>query len=238
MPDNKENKKVNIHSGHRERMRTRFFRGGIDALEDHEILEFLLFYVHKVKDTNPLGHALIKKFKTLDGVFSASRDELCKVDGISDSGAALLMLIGSLYNRIRKSANTKKAVISNAESAGQYCMELLKDLPNERMMVVSLNSLREVLSADVVSDGTCNATSADIRKILEIAMLRKASGVLLCHNHIGDSPNPSVSDIGATNRIISVLEGINISVIDHVICSGDTYVSMSERGILDVRVDA
>ena len=36
-----ENK--NIHKGHRDRVRSRFLQKGIDAFDDHQILEFLLF---------------------------------------------------------------------------------------------------------------------------------------------------------------------------------------------------
>ena len=38
-----ENK--NPHSGHRERMRKKFLDNDIDVFSDHEILEFLLYYM-------------------------------------------------------------------------------------------------------------------------------------------------------------------------------------------------
>ena len=101
------------------------------------------------------------------------------------------------------------------------------------MIVVSLNSLRDVLAVDVVSEGTFNATNADVRKILEIALLRKATGIILAHNHPGDSPHPSAADTAITAKIMTVLEGINIAVIDHIICSNGSYSSMSERGVMD-----
>ncbi len=232
MPD-KDTKKDNIHKGHRERVRKRFLKDGINAFEDHQILEFLLFYVHKIKDTNPIGHALINKFKSLDGVFSASYEELCSVDGISESGASLIMLIGQLRNRISRDTMEKKVRFSTHRDAAEYCMKLFDGLSVEKLFLISLNSMKDVISTDVISEGTCNATTADMRKILEIAMLRKASGVIITHNHPGDSPHPSSSDVAVTTKIINLLESINISVIDHIICSGSDYSSMSERGILE-----
>lgn len=233
MPDNNENKNVNIHSGHRERMRKKLLKHGIGAFEDHEILEFLLFYVNKQKDTNPIGHKLIDKFKSLEAVFGASFNELCSVDGINEVGAALIMLVGALPNRLSLNSAKQKAHLGSHREAAEFCSQFFKGLDYEKMIVVSVNSAREVLAVDEVSTGTTNATSVDIRKILEIALLRKATGIILAHNHPSDSPHPSAGDTAVTTRIISVLEGINISVIDHIICSNDSYSSMSERGLLD-----
>ncbi len=229
--------KENVHRGHRERVRQRFAQNGIDSLDDYQILEFLLFYVHKRKDTNPLGHELINKFKTLDGVFSATYDELCSVDGIGDAGASLITLIGQLRNRIKRSNMARKVRLFTTEDAGEYCSRFFEDLPNERMIVVSLNSKKDVIATDIISEGGPNSTLVDVRKVLEIAMLRKASGIILSHNHPGDSTHPSASDIAVTSNIIRVLEGINISVIDHIICNGNTYTSLSERGLLDAKPD-
>ncbi len=228
-----DKEKQDIHKGHRERVRKRFLKEGISVLDDHQVLELLLFYVHKVKDTNPIGHKLINKFKSLEGVFAAGYDELCSVEGINEAGAALIMLIGQLRNRLSLSNIQNRVRLETVSQAGEYCMNFFKDLPNERMILISLNSKKEVIASDIISDGNSNATVVDVRKILEFALLRKAAGVVLSHNHPGDTTHPSASDVAVTERIIRVLEGINIAVIDHIICNDDSYESMSERGFLD-----
>ena len=43
------------HDGHRDRLRKRFLTHGLDALQDHEVLELLLFYALPRKDTNDLA---------------------------------------------------------------------------------------------------------------------------------------------------------------------------------------
>ena len=35
---------VSLHEGHRDRVKSRFLNEGLDAFEDHQILELLLFY--------------------------------------------------------------------------------------------------------------------------------------------------------------------------------------------------
>ncbi len=82
-----ETVKKNIHAGHRERMRNRFLAAGFDNFQPHEVLEVLLYEFIPVRDTNPLGHALIEHFGSVENVLMASPEELSKVPGIGKKNA-------------------------------------------------------------------------------------------------------------------------------------------------------
>ena len=70
----------NIHEGHREKLRNRFINEkGFEHFEDHQILEFLLFYTFPQKDTNPLAHRLLEHFGSLKGVLEARPEQLMAV---------------------------------------------------------------------------------------------------------------------------------------------------------------
>ena len=64
------------HSGHRARKRRQFRDHGIDAFADHEVLELLLYYAVPRRDTNPIAHALMDRFGSLNAVLSAPVEEL------------------------------------------------------------------------------------------------------------------------------------------------------------------
>ena len=51
---------MSVHDGHRDRLRSRFLEHGTDAMEDHALLELLLFYACPRIDTNPLAHRLLE----------------------------------------------------------------------------------------------------------------------------------------------------------------------------------
>jgi len=74
--------KKNIHAGHRQRMRERFLTSGFDNFQPHEVLEVMLYEFIPVRDTNPLGHALMDRFGSVINVLTASPKELEKVPGI------------------------------------------------------------------------------------------------------------------------------------------------------------
>lgn len=65
-----------VHDGHRERMRDRIRRSDLSALQDHEILEYILYAFVPRKDTNEIAHALIERFGSFSGVLNADESAL------------------------------------------------------------------------------------------------------------------------------------------------------------------
>ena len=79
---------MSIHEGHRERMRKQLKTSGMDSLSDVQVLEVLLYYAAPRGDTNPAAHALLSRFGTLDGVFSASTRSVRRSTACSSIEAA------------------------------------------------------------------------------------------------------------------------------------------------------
>ena len=93
-----------VHTGHRARMRERFLRDGAETLDTHELLEMLLYHAIAQKDTNPLAHALLDRFGSLEGVFGATKEELCTVSGVGEKIAAFLLENGKAARVILSAA--------------------------------------------------------------------------------------------------------------------------------------
>ncbi len=119
----------NLHEGHRERLRNRFVKDGLESFEDHNILELLLFYSIARKDTNEEAHALINEFGSLSGVFDASYEDLCKVKGIGERTASLIKLVPEIFRKYETDKINKNGVIlNNAELVAKYASKYFKGL--------------------------------------------------------------------------------------------------------------
>ena len=81
---------ADMHKGHRARLRQRFIKAGLEGFAPHEVLELLLTFAIPRRDTNPIAHALIRRFGSLHGVFEAKYAELIKVEGIGEQAATLI----------------------------------------------------------------------------------------------------------------------------------------------------
>ena len=104
---------VGIHDGHREKMRQRFLKSGLDSFADHEALELLLYYAIPRRDTNPIAHALMERYGSLSAVLTAPVEDLKKVEGIGESAAVLLKLAPQLYRKARLSYAEQDTVLSS-----------------------------------------------------------------------------------------------------------------------------
>lgn len=76
---------MQVHKGHRQRMKRRFLEHGLDNFDDVNVLELLLFYADPRRDTNPLAHALLDQFGSLAGVLEAAPGDLEKIPGIGEN---------------------------------------------------------------------------------------------------------------------------------------------------------
>ena len=85
-----------IHEGHRSRMRAKLLTHGQRIFDTYELLEMLLYHMIPYKDTNPLSKRLLAAFGSLEGVLSASREELAACLGIGERTADFLTAVGTL----------------------------------------------------------------------------------------------------------------------------------------------
>ena len=77
-----------------------------------------------------------------------------------------------------------------------------------------------------------NAAEGSTRKLAELCLERKASAVILAHNHLSGVAMPSAEDEMATTRFNRALNLIGVELSDHIIVAGCSYVSMREGRLL------
>ena len=115
---------MGLHDGHRQRSKRRYLALGAEGMEDHQLLELLLFYAIPRQDTNETAHRLIQRFGSLQGVLHAAPEELTSVEGVGENAAVLVRLVGDMALRARCSSLPQK-VLNSPDRTGAYFMELL-----------------------------------------------------------------------------------------------------------------
>lgn len=223
-----------MHEGHRQRLKRRFLQEGLDSFEDHEVFELLLYYAIPQGDTNPLAHRILDEFDKLPkAVFDASLEDLLKIDGVGEHTAVLIKLIPQLSNFFTSLSTREMTVLNTSFDAGKYVCSKIGCLKNEVFAIICLDAQRRVLKFEKIENGTASQANVSPRKVVECAIKYNSSGVILCHNHPSGGNVASESDRILTNKLCSLLEGMEIHVIDHMIAiSSEKYISMSDSGIM------
>lgn len=224
----KEN--ANVHAGHRERLRERFLREGLENFEEHNVLELLLFYAIPMKDTNEEAHNLINTFGSLSEVFDAKYEDLCKVKGIGERTATLIKLVPELFRKYEiNKLNKGEVVLNSPDLVAKYVSKYFKGLTEEKLYVLCLDANCKMLGFELISTGVANATVLDNRLIAKYAYLYDAASILLVHNHPSGIMAPSKNDVNATIKIADAMTAIGIRLSDHIIIgNGDDYFSFRD----------
>ena len=220
------------HHGHRDRLRKRFLMHGLDVLQDHEVLELLLFYALPRKDTNELARVLLQHFGSIAAVLEAPLEELKQVGGIGENAAVLLHLITPLSRRYQLSRAEKGVCLSTTHACGEYLLPYFFGATEEMVYILCLDSKCKVLACRLLQVGSVNSATVSLRKAAEVAMSCNASSVVLAHNHTSGLALPSKADIDTTLALKNVLEPLEIQLADHIVVADQDFVSMKDNGYL------
>lgn len=220
-----------MHEGHRKRLRDTYLQSGADALHDHQLLELLLTFSIPRKDTNPIAHALLSAFGSLEDVLRADVNELMKIDGVGESTAVLLSLVGDMPTRMAYD-KSKPVRLATPKDAMAYCRALLLQQRYEVMYIVSLDKNLRVLHCEKLSSGTLTETAVYPRLVVESALRHSAHSILLAHNHPSGDLTPSKADVEATAMVLRALEPIGIRLHDHIIVSKNGAFSMARDSLM------
>ncbi len=223
-----------MHEGHRDRMRQRVIENGIDSLQPHEVLEYLLFYAIPRKDTNELAHTLIDSFGSLSAVFSADYEALLQTKNMTENAAHLLSSIPQIlryYDRDLQSG--KKKVVSRKD-----CLSHLRTFfigaTEEKVYLLCLDADNNIIKTQLIAKGQPAQVSLEPRAVVSEAMKQKAVAVILAHNHPSGKVEPSTADIEITKSIAVALELISVKLYDHYIFTNTTHFSFFENGLVDL----
>lgn len=137
------------------------------------------------------------------------------------------------YNRERPIDKTKP--VTNSREAVELLYDTLRGLDHEEVWVLYLNKAGKPILKTRIGEGTLDTAIIDKRKIICTALEKKATGVILYHNHPSGVPEPSACDIRETESLSKALKVFDMSLMDHIIVSDSKYYAFSEEKTIDIR---
>jgi len=219
-------------SGHRERLRARFLKGGAEAMPDYELLELALFAAIPRRDTKPLAKALLKRFGSFAEVIAAPRERLLEIEGVGDSVANQLKIVEAAAQRLAKTKVMGRPALSSWSALLDYCTATMARSEKEEFRVLFLDRKNHLIADEVQNRGTVDHTPVYPREIIKRALELGASSIILVHNHPSGDPTPSKADIAMTREIAGAAKALSISVHDHLVIGRGGHASFKSLGLL------
>ena len=94
--------------------------------------------------------------------------------------------------------------VVSSEDAYRYLLPTYKEgtvCYKEYFKVLFLNQAKQVLGYTLISEGGITETCADVRVILQAALLTNSVAIILAHNHPSGNLKPSRQDMEITKQI-------------------------------------
>lgn len=184
--------KNNLHEGHRTRLRKRFREEGLDAFDDHQALELLLFFAIPRRDTNELAHLLLRRYGSFSALLEADPVDLAQTEGVGEAASTLLSLVPTLTRRYSLDrARQERHTLTTSERAAEFLVPFMAGRTEEVFYVVCLDTQCRVIVPALVVEGLPDRAHIEPRQAVEVALRHKAHSVILAHNHPTARAKPS-----------------------------------------------
>lgn len=227
--------------GHRGRLRERFLAGGDDALPDYELLELLLFYTVREKDTKELAKELLSEFGSLGRLVNADLDRFerfaerldpSKHAPIDRKTVVLFRAVRTIAARLAREEVPVGTELTNWDKLIAYLRASMGHRPVEQFRLLFLDRRNVLIADEMTNEGSIDHTPVYPREVVKRALALDASAIIMVHNHPSNHPQPSRGDIEMTQVVQKALKAVGVVLHDHVIVSRKGHSSFKQMGLL------
>ena len=119
----------------------------------------------------------------------------------------------------------KKEVVTPRQ-AMEIAKKMLLDEYKEHFITLQLNARNKLISAEITSVGTLEASLVHPREVFRPAVINHSSAIIVLHNHPSGETEPSKEDLKVTERLKKAGEILGIEILDHIIFSREKFTSL------------
>ena len=219
---------LDLHAS--ERPREKLLARGATVLSDGELIAILLRTGTAGASVLDLAQSLVRR---VDGHLirfaDLTPDDLCAVRGIGRDKAATLVAAFELGKRfVEDLSHLDDMPVTHARTVYRLMLPRLKGIGHEECWLLCLNAASQLVSSRKISSGGTTETVVDNKMILAEALGCHSRSIILVHNHPNLNPLPSAADIECTRRLHEAAKSVDLTLLDHVIISGNGYYSFAD----------
>lgn len=175
-----------------------------------------------VSDADAAVNSINERFDSAATLLAADFEMLASIPELGEQGACFMRLAVSIAAR-RISDGFKFARVHTEDEIVEYFKALFLTETSEVVYCMLFDGAGKAIACEFISEGTVTTTEILPRKMLEIAIKRHASSIIVAHNHPGGKPVASVDDIVATEKISSLFSHSGKRLLCHYVIAGAEY---------------
>ena len=213
-----------------QRPREKLLLKGATALTDAKLLAIFLRTRLPGLSAIDLANQLLDRFGGIGPLLKADQNSFSSAKGLGPAKYCQLQVTLELTHRYLNEQLNDGSVFTSPKQVEDYLSIQKRDYQREVFSVLLLDSKHQLLGYHELFQGSINEISVHPREVVKLALDKKATAVIVAHNHPSGVAELSLSDIVITHKLRSALGLIDIPLLDHFIIGVGEVTSLVEQG--------
>ena len=138
-------------------------------------------------------------------------------------------MVGIMENQLKYESSVN---FTNQDKVNNFLISNFKIRNHETFACMFLDNKHQLIKYVELFNGTVDQAKVYPRIVAQKALELNAAAVIFAHNHPSGDLTPSESDIMITHKLTTVLELIDVRVLDHFIVGHSKTFSMATNGMM------
>ena len=215
-----------------DRPREKLLRKGPEALSDAELVALFVRSGTRGRTAVDIARLAIVASGGLRGLLDLAWEDFCRLPGFGPARYVELQACLEIGRRHLATQLDRGEPLNSPDDTSRFLMAKLRHYPFEVFSCLFLDNRHRVIEFEELFRGTIDGTSVHAREVVRRALNHNAAAVIFAHNHPSGVAEPSQADRVITDKLISALSMVEVTVIDHLVVGDGECVSFVELGLL------
>ncbi len=214
--------------GHRARMFAKFLNTPAPDANLRDVLEMLLYYPIKVRDTRDSAVELMKRYDSdLQELLCAPTEDLCETDGIGPRCALFLNVVGEIVNRLNSGQDSDYDPEYTEEDILYEFMERCAEIDDEKIAAVFYDSSKRFIGMHIFDASPRSFDQNDMYRLMSLASGYHAAAVSMAHLVCGTSAFPDMADTRFRRYISDALYTTGLVLTEYYFINRDEAIVLN-----------
>ena len=204
-----------------EKLSEKSIRVGVAGLSDKELVKLALRNKPSLFSDSIAEDVLSILNSNSDDTYSN-----LKAIGIDES---IALAVTATLEIARRRTTQKGKSLTTPNDIFQLIRHFAYDNFQEKLVVIAFNGAQEVIFNKVVTQGLLDRTVVHPREVFAEAIQKRASAIIIAHNHPSGCLEPSEADRDITQRLVLAGNILGVKLLDHLIFTEDGFYSFREH---------
>jgi DNA repair protein RadC len=210
-----------------EKPREKMLLLGPQSLSHVELMAILLGVGTRREEVMAMAGRILREYGQQAIINEKSPQRLADSLQIPIGKACQIIASFELGRRSYQHKAGKPVTVRTSKQAYTY-LKTMGGQQKEQLRGLYLNSRYQVIYEEIISIGSLTANIVHPREVFQPAIEHSAVAVIVAHNHPSGVLDPTEDDIVATNQLIAAGKVLGIDLLDHLIITKGTYMSLLE----------